>query len=74
MLSKACNDTNTSMDKWLSRLESCGWLTHIKDVLSSACLVAQCMDQEGWYHYITFYFYCLEYFDSFNFVVQALQS
>lgn len=43
----ACNDINTSMDKWLSRLESCGWLTHIKDVLSSACLVAQCMDQEG---------------------------
>ena len=35
------------MDKWLSKIESCGWLSHVKDVLSSACLVAQCLDQEG---------------------------
>ncbi|XP_054167367.1 myotubularin-related protein 9-like [Oppia nitens] len=45
-LIEACNDSKSSMDKWLSRLESCGWLTHIKDVLSSACLVAQCLDKE----------------------------
>lgn len=42
-----CNDTSSSMDKWLSRLESCGWLSHIKDVLLCACLVAQCVDREG---------------------------
>lgn len=42
------------MDKYLSRLESSGWLTHIKDVLSSACLVAQCMDQEGKYNLIDY--------------------
>lgn len=35
------------MDKWLSKLDSSSWLSHIKDVLSSACLVAQCLDQEG---------------------------
>jgi len=35
------------MDKWLSRIESCGWLSHIKDVLMCACLVAQCINEEG---------------------------
>lgn len=44
---EACNDTNCSVDKWLSRLESSGWLTNVKDVLTCACLVAQCLDQEG---------------------------
>lgn len=35
------------MDKWLSRLESCQWLSHIKETLNCACLVAQCVDQEN---------------------------
>ena len=35
------------MDKWLSKLESSAWLTHIKDILTTACVVAQCMDKEG---------------------------
>lgn len=35
------------MDKFLARLESSGWLSHVKDVLMCACLVAQCIDQEG---------------------------
>ncbi|GFQ68442.1 myotubularin-related protein 9, partial [Trichonephila clavata] len=43
----ACNETNGNVDKWLSRLESSGWLTNVKDVLTCACLVAQCLDQEG---------------------------
>lgn len=47
-LIELCNETSSSMDKFLSRLESCGWLSHIKDVLMCACLVAQCIDQEGW--------------------------
>lgn len=46
-LVEACNDKQSSTDKWLNRLESAGWLRHIKDVLTCACLVAQCIDQEG---------------------------
>lgn len=46
-LVEACNDTGSSVDKWLSRLESCNWLSHVKDVLNCACLVAQCLDHEG---------------------------
>ncbi|KAJ6222771.1 hypothetical protein RDWZM_001316 [Blomia tropicalis] len=45
-LVEACNDANLSMDKWLSKLDNSGWLSHIKDVLSSSCLVAQCLDQD----------------------------
>ncbi|GLG92761.1 Uncharacterized protein GBIM_00361 [Gryllus bimaculatus] len=46
-LMDACNDTSASMDRWLSRLEACNWMSHIKDTLNCACLVAQCLDQEG---------------------------
>ncbi|KDR15085.1 Myotubularin-related protein 9 [Zootermopsis nevadensis] len=46
-LIEACNDTTVSMEKWLSRLESSNWMSHIKDTLNCACLVAQCLDQEG---------------------------
>ena len=35
------------MDKWLSRLDASGWLTHVKSVLCCACVVAQCVDKEG---------------------------
>lgn len=35
------------MDKWLSKLESSNWLTHVKDILTCACTVAQCIDSEG---------------------------
>ncbi|KFQ71197.1 Myotubularin-related protein 9, partial [Phaethon lepturus] len=41
-LVEACNDTSINMDRWLSRLESCRWLSHA--ALSTACLAAQCMD------------------------------
>ncbi|KAK8759210.1 hypothetical protein V5799_003159 [Amblyomma americanum] len=43
---RASTDTGVSMDKWLSRLEASGWLSHIKSVLSCACFVAQCLDQD----------------------------
>nr|CAD7260806.1 unnamed protein product [Timema shepardi] len=46
-LVEACNDSSSSMDRWLSRLDSSNWMTHIKDTLNCACLVAQCLDQEG---------------------------
>lgn len=43
----ACNDVNCSADKWMSRLEGSNWLTHVQTALNAACLVAQCLDQEG---------------------------
>lgn len=43
----ACQDKNCTTDRWLARLEASNWLRHIKDVLTCACLVAQCVDQEG---------------------------
>lgn len=46
-LIEACNDINCSPDKWLSRLESSGWLTLVLNSLNAACVVAQCLDQEG---------------------------
>ncbi|XP_067014319.1 myotubularin-related protein 9 [Anabrus simplex] len=46
-LMEGCNDSLSTMDRWLSRLESSNWMSHIKDTLNCACLVAQCLDQEG---------------------------
>uniref|UniRef100_T1GCB6 Myotubularin phosphatase domain-containing protein n=1 Tax=Megaselia scalaris TaxID=36166 RepID=T1GCB6_MEGSC len=43
----ACSDTHCSSDKWLSRLESSGWLGLVLNSLNAACVVAQCLDQEG---------------------------
>lgn len=43
----ACTDVSCSSDKWLSRLENSNWLTHVQTSLDAACLVAQCLDQEG---------------------------
>uniref|UniRef100_A0A1B6E1J2 Myotubularin phosphatase domain-containing protein n=1 Tax=Clastoptera arizonana TaxID=38151 RepID=A0A1B6E1J2_9HEMI len=43
----ACSDSTMYMDKWLSRLDASTWMTHIKDTLDCACLVAQCLDKEG---------------------------
>lgn len=44
---EACNDTSCSTEKWLSRLESSGWLTLVLNSLNTACIVAQCLAQEG---------------------------
>ncbi len=46
-LIEACNDTTVSSDKWLQKLESSGWLTLVHNSLNTACIVAQCMAQEG---------------------------
>lgn len=43
----ACQDRTCTTEKWLSRLDSSNWLRHIQDVLTCACLVAQCVDHEG---------------------------
>ncbi|XP_046807439.1 myotubularin-related protein 9 [Lucilia cuprina] len=46
-LIEACNDITCSPDKWLSRLESSNWLSLVLNSLNAACVVAQCLDQEG---------------------------
>ncbi|OQV17473.1 Myotubularin-related protein 9 [Hypsibius exemplaris] len=43
----ACSDRNISVDKWLSRLENSGWLNAVSEVLHGACVVAQCLHNEG---------------------------
>ncbi|XP_045715108.1 myotubularin-related protein 9-like isoform X1 [Phyllostomus hastatus] len=46
-LVEACGDLEQSMDQWLSRLDSCRWLAHVQEALSTACLAAQGMEREG---------------------------
>lgn len=46
-LVEACHDRTCTTEKWLARLDSSNWLRHIQDVLTCACLVAQCVDHEG---------------------------
>lgn len=42
-----CTETNISVDRWISRLGSCGWLQFISDMLTCAATVAQCAHCEG---------------------------
>ncbi|XP_010881417.2 myotubularin-related protein 9 [Esox lucius] len=46
-LVEACNDQSHNMDRWLSKLEASNWQTHVKEILTTACLAAQCIDREG---------------------------
>lgn len=46
-LVEACNDQTHSMDRWLSKLEASSWQTHVKEILTTACLAAQCIDRSG---------------------------
>ncbi|XP_061668048.1 myotubularin-related protein 9 isoform X2 [Syngnathoides biaculeatus] len=46
-LVEACNEQSHSMDRWLSKLEASSWLAHVKEVLTAACLAAQCIDREA---------------------------
>ncbi|XP_039596707.1 myotubularin-related protein 9 isoform X1 [Polypterus senegalus] len=43
----ACNDQTHNMDRWLSKLENSKWLSHVQSTLSTACLVAECVEREG---------------------------
>ncbi|KAL0164299.1 hypothetical protein M9458_040052, partial [Cirrhinus mrigala] len=43
-LVEACNDQSHSMDRWLSKLEASNWQSHVKEILTTACLAAQCID------------------------------
>ncbi|KAK1795914.1 hypothetical protein P4O66_009024, partial [Electrophorus voltai] len=44
---EACNDHSNSMDRWLSKLEASNWQSQVKEILTTACLAAQCIDREG---------------------------
>lgn len=44
-LIEACQDKNGSTEKWLQK--SSNWMRHIQDILTCACLIAQCIDHEG---------------------------
>ncbi|XP_055605256.1 myotubularin-related protein 9-like, partial [Uranotaenia lowii] len=46
-LMEACNDLNSSSDKWLSRLDACGWLSYVLNAMNVSCTVAQCLAMEG---------------------------
>ncbi|XP_026050888.1 myotubularin-related protein 9-like [Carassius auratus] len=46
-LVEACNDQSHSMDRWLSKLEASNWQSNVKEILTTACLAAQCIDREG---------------------------
>ena len=45
-LIEAYNDSKSS-DKWLSKLDSSGWMSHIRDVLICACTVASKIAVDG---------------------------
>ena len=32
-------------EKWVNKLNSSGWLSHVKDILTCGCLVAQCVER-----------------------------
>ncbi|CAG9537354.1 unnamed protein product [Cercopithifilaria johnstoni] len=46
-LVELCTETNISVDRWISRLGSCGWLQFVSDMLTCAATVAQCVHCEG---------------------------
>lgn len=46
-LVEACNDQSHNMDRWLSKLEASSWQSHVKEILTTACLAAQCIDRSG---------------------------
>ncbi|XP_063634102.1 myotubularin-related protein 9 [Cydia splendana] len=46
-LIEACNDREISSDKWISRLESCGWPESVRNALHTACIIAQHIHQKA---------------------------
>lgn len=51
-LVEACSDQSHSMDRWLSKLEASSWQAHVKEILTTACLAAQCIDRSGKWFFI----------------------
>ncbi|KAK2843846.1 hypothetical protein Q7C36_012061 [Tachysurus vachellii] len=46
-LVEACTDSSHNMDRWLSKLENSKWLSHVHTALSTAGLVAECVERDG---------------------------
>lgn len=44
-LVEACNDASHNMDRWLSKLENSKWLSHVQTALSTAGLLAECVER-----------------------------
>lgn len=44
---EACGDESHNMDRWLSKLENSKWLSHVQTALSTAGLVAECVERDG---------------------------
>lgn len=44
-LVEACGDTSHNMDRWLSKLENSKWLSHVQTALSTAGLLAECVER-----------------------------
>jgi len=42
----ACTD-QCERDRWLAKLDNSNWLFHVKEALTTACIVAQLIDCEG---------------------------
>lgn len=46
-LVEACGDQSHSVDRWLSKLENSKWLSHVHSALSTAGLVAECVERDA---------------------------
>lgn len=46
-LVEACGDESHNMDRWLSKLENSKWLSHVQTALSTAGLLAECVERDG---------------------------
>ena len=44
-LVEACGDESHNMDRWLSKLENSKWLSHVQTALSTAGLLAECVER-----------------------------
>ena len=42
----ACID-QSEQNRWLAKLEDSNWFFHIKETLTTACIIAQTIDREG---------------------------
>lgn len=41
----ACGDGSHNVDRWLSKLENSRWLTNVQTALSTAGLLAECVER-----------------------------
>ncbi|KAM4540261.1 myotubularin-related protein 9 isoform 1-T1 [Fundulus diaphanus] len=46
-LVEACGDESHNVDRWLSKLENSKWLSHVQTALSTAGLLAECVERDG---------------------------